>query len=151
MIEIGQGSILDAQVEAIVNPVNCVGVMGAGLALAIRQQWPRVYEDFRHATTNGLIRIGYIHSSSTGQDRPRLVMHLPTKLHWRDPSRLEWVEAGMRELVEKAAEMNLRSVAIPALGCGLGGLRWAAVEPVIQDALGRASGTKWLVFPPQER
>lgn len=148
MIEIGQGSIFDAQVEAIVNPANCVGVMGAGLALAIRQRWPRTYEDFRHATTNGLIRIGYIHSSSTGQDWPRFVMHLPTKLHWRDPAKLRYVRAGLADMSRALAELRVESVALPALGCGLGGLDWEDVEPLIR-ATAHGSSVRWVVFPPQ--
>ena len=99
VIEVGAGSILDAQVEAIVNPANCVGAMGAGLALEIRRKWPTVYDSLYQATCDGIVHIGSVHWSSTGVAQPRWVIHLPTKLHWRNPSKLEWVEAGMQDLV----------------------------------------------------
>jgi O-acetyl-ADP-ribose deacetylase (regulator of RNase III) len=119
VIEVGAGSILDAQVEAIVNPANCVGAMGAGLALEIRRKWPTVYDSLYQATCDGIVHIGSVHWSATGVAQPCWVIHLPTKLHWRNPSKLEWVEAGMQDLVAQVRLEDVKSVAIPALGCRL--------------------------------
>lgn len=148
VIEVGAGSILDAQVEAIVNPANCVGAMGAGLALEIRRKWPTVYDSLYQATCDGIVHIGSVHWSSTGVAQPRWAIHLPTKLHWRNPSKLEWVEAGMQDLVAQVRLEDVKSVAIPALGCGLGGLRWEEVEPVIKKACESEPSVKWVIFPP---
>ena len=148
MIERGLGSILDAQVEAIVNPANCVGAMGAGLSLAIRRRWPTVWRDFRLATAQGRIKTGSVCLSSTGQVLPHWVIHLPTKIDWRQDSRLEWIESGMTALVNRVIQLQLRSIAIPALGCGLGGLSWSDVEPVILRACERAPGVRWIIHGP---
>lgn len=136
MLELTRGDILEADVEAVVNTVNCVGVMGKGLALRFKQVFPENYEAYREACEAGEVRPGRMIVSVTGRERnPRYVVNFPTKRHWRDGSRLEDIESGLRALVEEIGRLGIRSIAIPALGCGLGGLEWEAVRSRIESTL----------------
>lgn len=135
MIRYIEGNILDDDAEALVNPVNCVGVMGAGLAKAFKERFPNTSAWYRKGCDEGKVKPGevYIIPIRLGRNR-QWVAHVPTKDHWRDPSRLEWVQGGLDGLADFVREMRLRSVAIPMLGCGLGGLAWSDVRPLIERA-----------------
>jgi O-acetyl-ADP-ribose deacetylase (regulator of RNase III) len=130
-IRTGTGNILDANVDALVNPVNTVRVMGAGLARQFRHRWPEMFEEYR--VTN--LTIGKIHVWKTGQEVPKFVVNLPTKEHWRDPSKMIYVTAGLKALVEAVSTHGICSLAVPALGCGLGGLLWEDVRREIVTEL----------------
>jgi O-acetyl-ADP-ribose deacetylase (regulator of RNase III) len=130
----GTGSILDAQADAIVIPVNCVGVMGAGLALAAAQRWPELRAGYRSACEHGNLRPGTLWGGWTHEIDQRFVVCLPTKRHWKDPSRLDDVRAGLSALRALADGRRWASVAVPALGCGLGGLSWSDVRPLVVEA-----------------
>lgn len=132
MIKVLNGDIFQSTAQTIVNPVNCVGVMGKGLALQFKQRFPNMYRDYLHRCAAGQVRLGepYLYRLSTPW-----VMNFPTKHHWRDRSRLEDIERGLLHIKQHYREWGVQSIAFPALGCGLGGLSWSDVEPVILDIL----------------
>lgn len=143
------GDLLSVPVEAIVNPANCVGAMGAGVALQIRRAFPGVGFHFTKACRDGRVRPGVVIHSETGTTTPRLVLHLPTKRHWSDRSRIEDVAEGLKTLRYALLVHRVKSVAVPALGCGLGGLRWDQVRPLVMEALRDSYAETAWVFPPQ--
>lgn len=148
-ITVARGDLLTAEVEALVNAVNTVGVMGKGLALAFRQAYPAMYRDYRRAAREGRLAVGRMHVWPTGAEvGPRYVLNFPTKRHWRSASRLADVEAGLADLVGTIDRLGLRSLAVPALGCGHGGLPWPDVEPLIRSSLGRRPAVRVLLYPP---
>jgi O-acetyl-ADP-ribose deacetylase (regulator of RNase III) len=150
MIEIVTGDLLAARVEALVNPVNCVGVMGKGLALAFRRAFPDNFHAYQAACRAGVLRPGCVFVVEQGRGLvPRFLINLPTKRHWRDRARLEDIDAGLVALVRVIADRGIRSFAIPALGCGEGGLAWADVRPRIQAALAPLAGVRVLLFGPR--
>ncbi len=132
MIRHSTGSIFDSRANALVNPVNCRGVMGKGLALAFAKRWPEIVPPYRRACTHGLLRPGQVFSIDVDAHPPRYVICVPTKDHWRDASKAEDIIAGLRALVVEARDLHLDSLAVPALGCGLGGLDWALVRPLME-------------------
>lgn len=145
----GSGDILKAPVEALVNPVNCVGVMGKGLALQFKRAWPAMFDDYRKAAKAGRVVPGRMHIYETGEhEGPRLIINFPTKRHWRDASRLDDIEAGLADLGEVLVNRAVSSVAIPSLGAGLGRLPWPAVRERIEATVGALpSVTVWLWEP----
>ena len=136
MIRIGSGDILDADVQALVNTVNTVGVMGKGLALQFRRTFPENHRRYVKASKAGEIQIGcmFVTDEETFLGR-RTIINFPTKEHWRAPSRLEWIEAGLADLRRVLLDCQIESVAVPPLGSGLGGLDWRQVRRRIEDAL----------------
>lgn len=155
MIHYTQGNLLDADVEALVNTVNTVGIMGKGIALMFKEAFPENFRLYAAACKRGEVQIGKMFvterpplSSSGGG--PRWIINFPTKKHWRDRTRLEWVEAGLVDLTRVIQEKAIRSVALPPLGCGNGGLDWSAVRPLIEQALADLS-VEVLVYEPTPR
>ena len=149
MIEYRTGNILEADAEALVNPVNCVGVMGRGISLQFRKAWPGNYEAYVRACRRGEVQPGRMFVFDTGRlTNPRYIINFPTKRHWRDASRMEDIEAGLRALVDEIRRRGIRSIAIPPLGCGLGGLNWREVRVLINRALGDLAGVHVIVFEP---
>jgi O-acetyl-ADP-ribose deacetylase (regulator of RNase III) len=145
MIEFTSGDLLAADVEALVNTVNTAGVMGKGLALQFKRAYPTAFEAYRRACQAGEVRLGEMHVVDTGT---RLIINFPTKGHWRAKSKLADVEAGLQDLARVLEQRTVKSVAVPPLGCGLGGLNWEDVRPRIEDSLSRLSDTRVLVFEP---
>jgi O-acetyl-ADP-ribose deacetylase (regulator of RNase III) len=149
MIEYVKGNLLEADAEALVNTVNTVGVMGKGVALQFRRAFPENYEAYAAAVACGEVVPGRVFGwESNRLDGPRLILNFPTKRHWRGRSRLTDIEAGLDDLRRVLIERDLRSVALPALGCGLGGLDWSDVRERIEAALGDLP-IRVLVYPPQ--
>jgi O-acetyl-ADP-ribose deacetylase (regulator of RNase III) len=149
MVEFVRGNLLDADVDALVNTVNTEGAMGKGVALQFRRAFPANYDAYKAACSRGEVEIGRMFVTETHRlDGPRLIINFPTKRHWRSKSQLADIEAGLADLRRVLADGEVRSVAVPALGCGLGGLRWPDVQPLIEAALGDLD-TRVLVFPPQ--
>lgn len=149
MISQADGNLLDAQVEALVNTVNTVGVMGKGIALQFKRAYPSMFQDYASAAKRGDIAIGRMHVWHTGQlDGPRVVINFPTKQHWRGRSKLADIEAGLSDLIRVIRTEQIRSVAVPPLGCGHGGLDWADVEPLIRAKLASLEDVDVRIYPP---
>lgn len=134
MIEPGSGNLLAAQVDALVNTVNTEGVMGKGLALQFKKAFPEVARAYEKACRAGEVQIGTMHVVDRGLLHPRWIINFPTKKHWRPPSQLSYVEAGLLDLVRVVRSHGVRSIAVPPLGCGNGGLYWGTVRPLIEQA-----------------
>ena len=121
--------------EALINPVNSVGVMGAGLALAFKQRYPTHFLAYRDACRRRALYPGTVHTHDLGPGTsPRWIYAVPTKRHWRTPSRIDDIERSVSALVEDLVSRGISSVAVPRLGCGLGGLAWSHVHAAILPA-----------------
>lgn len=150
MIELTQGDILRADVEAIVNTVNCVGIMGRGIALQFKKAWPENFEAYALACKANSVKPGEMFIYSTGQlANPRFIINFPTKRHWRGASRIEDIESGLVALVSDIKKLNIQSIAIPPLGAGLGGLEWNVVREKIEAAMNELTDVKVLIFEPK--
>ncbi|MDR1310589.1 MAG: macro domain-containing protein [Burkholderiaceae bacterium] len=150
MIEFTSGDILKCEVAALVNTVNCVGVMGRGIALQFRKAFPENFKAYAAACRNGEVQPGRLFVYETGQlTLPHYIINFPTKRHWRGKSRMEDIDAGLADLVRVIREKGIPSVAIPPLGSGLGGLVWQTVRARIEHALSVLQDVRVLVFEPQ--
>ncbi len=148
MVEFVTGNLLEADAEALVNTVNTKGVMGKGVALQFKRAFPANYKAYHAACAAGQVRLGRMFVFDSGRmDRPRYIINFPTKKHWRSRSRLADIDAGLDDLRTVLTELEIKSVAVPPLGCGLGGLDWADVRPRIERALGSLP-VHVLVFEP---
>lgn len=132
-IEYCEGNLMESACEAIVNTVNCIGVMGKGIALKFKQRYPEVFRAYNSACRRGEVRVGQVHCLRASDGK--LVINFPTKEHWRNSSRIEWIEEGMRDLVRAVRAHEVKSLAMPRLGCGNGGLDWDDVHPVVVEGL----------------
>lgn len=132
MIEERAGNFFDAPVRALVNPVNCEGVMANGLALEFRKRFPEAYESYRQACVRNEVLPGRIYDYWLADGRG--IVHFPTMTAWGSKSKIEYIDAGLPVLVEWVRLNAIESIAIPALGCGLGGLSWHVVKPKIEEA-----------------
>jgi len=149
MIQPASGDILEAPAEALVNTVNCVGVMGRGIALQFKTTFPENYKQYAKACKNQEVQPGRVFVTSTGLlDGPRFIINFPTKRHWRGKSRIEDIVSGLADLAQVIAELNIKSVAVPPLGCGLGGLSWPLVKSRIEEALAQLDNVQILLFAP---
>jgi O-acetyl-ADP-ribose deacetylase (regulator of RNase III) len=149
MLTLTRGNILDAGTEALVNTVNTVGVMGKGIALQFKRAFPENYEAYRRACDRGELAPGRLLVYETGWlNPPKYIINFPTKTHWRSRSRLEDIEAGLRTMAVEIQRLGLRSVAIPPLGCGNGGLSWHEVRPRIEAALARLDDVDVRLYEP---
>ncbi len=149
MIEITRGNLLEADVEALVNTVNTVGVMGKGIALQFKRAFPENFEAYEAASRKGELDVGRVLTVRLQRlGNPRWVINVPTKKHWKGKSRLEYIEAGLAALVAEVRRLGIRSVAVPPLGCGLGGLKWSDVLPRIRDAFAPLDDVEVLVYEP---
>jgi O-acetyl-ADP-ribose deacetylase (regulator of RNase III) len=148
-LELRRGNLLQADAEALVNTVNTVGIMGKGIALQFRKAYPYNYQAYRKACERGEVVPGKMFVFETGQlTGPRLIVNFPTKRHWKSKTRVEDVEAGLVDLVEIITSARIRSIAVPPLGCGNGGLEWAVVKPMIERALKPLPDLRVLLFEP---
>ncbi|MCA1008313.1 macro domain-containing protein [Rhodococcus hoagii] len=135
MLTTATGDLLHADVDALVNTVNTVGVMGKGIALQFRRTYPDMFKAYAAACNAGDVQLGRVHVWETGAlDGPRFIVNFPTKGHWRSASKLGDIASGLTDLVRVIREHGITSIAVPPLGCGNGGLDWADVEPLIQRA-----------------
>jgi len=149
MIEYRKGNILEADVEALVNSVNCVGVMGRGIALQFKQAWPDNFKEYAKACSRKEVRPGKMFVYETGRlTNPRFIINFPTKRHWRSKSRIEDIEAGLQALREEIIVRRIQSVALPPLGVGLGGLDWKEVRPLIENIFKDLKGVRVVVYEP---
>ncbi len=148
MITYRQGNLLEADVEAVVNTVNTVGVMGKGIALMFKERFADNYRAYAAACKAKEVQVGKMFVTATNElDGPHWVINFPTKKHWRNPSRMEWIEQGLQDLARVIKEKKIRSIALPPLGCGNGGLEWADVRPRI-EAVFREMDVEVTAFAP---
>jgi O-acetyl-ADP-ribose deacetylase (regulator of RNase III) len=135
MIILKQGNLLEDEAEALVNTVNCVGVMGKGIALQFKQAYPEMFSEYEKACRRKEVQPGKMHVVCTKSLlNPKYIINFPTKRHWKNKSRMEDIELGLADLIKVIKELNIKSIALPPLGCGNGGLRWDEVRPKIEAA-----------------
>ena len=155
MIEfIANGNILNAKTDALVNPVNCVGVMGAGLALQFKNQFPNNFHCYREVCKNGFLTTGTVFTyQRKAWAVPRFIVNFPTKSHWRGMTTIHILEAGLRSLVTAIEMREISSIAVPALGCGLGGLDYRDVKPILCKHLTEVldEGCKVTIYEPHTK
>ncbi|MET9313152.1 macro domain-containing protein [Kribbella sp. NPDC003505] len=150
MIRTVTGDLLRQDADALVNAVNTAGIMGKGIALQFKRAWPAMFDDYADACARGEVQLGKMHVWSTGSAAPPLlIVNFPTKKHWRSRSQAQDISSGLEDLVRVVRDHDLRSIAVPPLGCGYGGLDWAVVEPLIHHGLAAvADDVDVRVFPP---
>lgn len=149
MIQFTKGDILQAETEALVNTVNCVGVAGRGIALQFRKAFPDNFKQYQAACRRREVQPGkMLVFDSEHLTHPRFIINFPTKRHWRGKSRLEDIDHGLVDLVETIRRLGIESIAIPPLGSGLGGLDWEDVRPRIEHALGDIQDIHTIVYEP---
>lgn len=149
-IKLLQGNLLKQNdVDAIVNTVNCVGVMGKGIALQFKNKWPANFREYQAACKAHLVQPGkvLVHDSG-GLAKPNFIINFPTKDHWKGKSQLSYIKEGLADLIAKIEHLGIRSIAIPPLGCGNGGLDWSEVRPLIEKAFESVPEVEVRVFEP---
>lgn len=152
MIIYTKGNLLDAPAEALVNTVNTVGVMGKGIALMFKERFPKNMSEYAKACKEGRVTTGSMFATETGELMgPRWVINFPTKQHWKGNSKMEWIETGLQDLRRFLVENQIKSIAIPPLGAGNGGLEWQAVKPKIEQALADLENIDILVYEPTDK
>lgn len=152
MIRFVQGNLLEASVDALVNTVNTVGIMGKGIALMFKEHFPENFEAYARACERGDVRVGKMFVTENKKlFGPRWIINFPTKTHWRVRTKFEWIEAGLQDLANIIVEKGIRSIAIPPLGCGNGGLDWREVRPLIVHALETIEGVETTIYEPTPR
>jgi O-acetyl-ADP-ribose deacetylase (regulator of RNase III) len=148
MIQFRIGNILEADVDAVVNTVNCVGIMGRGIALQFKNTFPGNFKAYAEACDRKEVQPGKMFLYETGKLSPRYIINFPTKRHWKGKSRIEDIDEGLIDLVRVIKDRKIRSIAIPPLGAGLGGLNWSDVRPRIVAALAAVPDVATVVYEP---
>lgn len=149
MIEYTKGNLLDDKAEALVNTVNCVGVMGKGIALQFRQAFPECFDAYKRACDAKAVKPGHMHVHETNEFLgPKFIVNFPTKRHWKGKSKIEDISAGLDALRKWIKESGVQSVALPPLGCGNGGLDWNVVRRLIEQKLADLDNVTIHVFEP---
>lgn len=147
MIEYKKGDILCEDVEALVNPVNCVGVMGRGLALQFKKAFPENFKEYAADCERDEVQPGRIFRTVL-LTNPKHIINFPTKRHWTDKSSIEDIDSGLVALVDEISSRSIQSIAIPPLGSGLGGLDWSDVRPRIENSLLSLDNVNVVIFEP---
>lgn len=146
-IERGEGNLLTADVEALVNTVNTEGVMGKGLALQFKKAFPDNFTAYARGCRTGEVQVGRMFVVER-RVAPRFIINFPTKQHWRQPSKLDYVREGLRDLIVQVRHHAIGSIAVPPLGCGLGGLSWTDVRPLIVAAFDELPHVRVVLYAP---
>jgi len=149
MIMYNKGNLLESDAEAVVNTVNTVGVMGKGIALQFKRAFPENFRAYERACKHGEVQLGrmFVYETNTLHG-PRFIINFPTKRHWKESSRLADIRAGLRGLIESVQKLKIKSIAIPPLGCGLGGLDWNEVCPLIEKAFEPLQEVEVILYAP---
>lgn len=144
MISYVAGNLFDSRAQVLTNTVNCVGVMGKGIALEFKKRYPALFRDYAARCARGEMRIGepWLWENDEVQ-----ILNFPTKRHWRTPSRLEDIEAGLSWLAAHYGALGIYTIAMPALGCGNGGLPWTAVRSLMEKHLAVLPDLEVFVYP----
>ena len=150
MMRLTTGNLLKAKAEALVNTVNTVGVMGKGIALMFKDAFPDNFKAYAAACKRGEVEVGrmFVHQRQDWVGGPRWIVNFPTKKHWRNPSEVEWVREGLKDLKSFILDKDVRSIALPPLGSGNGGLDWLAVRSLIEEELGGLEEVDVIVYEP---
>ena len=141
-----KGNIFNANTNAIVNTVNCVGVMGKGIALEFKARYPNMFKDYVVACKNSEVKIGKMwiwNNTAT----PKYIINFPTKEHWQNHSRIEWISSGLDNLKECVQQLNISSLSLPPLGCGNGGLDFNVIKQIIEGKLNDLTIPVFLYYP----
>jgi O-acetyl-ADP-ribose deacetylase (regulator of RNase III) len=150
MIEYKTGDILATDAEAVVNTVNCVGIMGRGIALQFKNAFPANFKAYEKACKLDEVQPGHMFVFENFRlDQPKYIINFPTKRHWKGKSRMEDIDSGLVALAAEITKRSIRSIAIPPLGSGLGGLNWNDVRPRIEKALSQFADLKVIVYEPK--
>lgn len=153
MIERRKGDLLKADAEALVNTVNCVGVMGKGIALQFKLKFPENFREYKKVCDRDDLKPGRLFVFDRGEllsdeNGPQYIINFPTKTHWRSRSKLEYIESGMEALIKEVKQRDIASVAIPPLGCGNGGLDWEDVGAIIESHADALPNVRFILYPP---
>jgi O-acetyl-ADP-ribose deacetylase (regulator of RNase III) len=149
MLKFTTGNLLEAQAEALVNTVNTVGVMGKGVALMFKEAFPENFSAYETACKARQVQLGKMFVTPTDKFiGPKWIINFPTKGHWRYPSKVEWIQEGLRDLKRVISEHHITSVAIPPLGAGNGGLNWDDVRRIIESELNSLRDVDIIVYEP---
>ncbi|BAY08736.1 type II toxin-antitoxin system antitoxin DNA ADP-ribosyl glycohydrolase DarG [Calothrix sp. NIES-2098] len=149
MLEFKQGNLLEENAEALVNTVNCVGVMGKGIALQFKQAYPENFRQYEQACRASKVQLGKMFIVATDSVlNPRYIINFPTKRHWRNQSKIEDIKSGLVDLVQQVQQLDIKSIAMPALGCGSGSLNWADIKPLIESAFAQLADVQVIIFEP---
>jgi O-acetyl-ADP-ribose deacetylase (regulator of RNase III) len=153
MITFTEGNLLDAKTEALVNTVNTVGVMGKGIALMFKEAFPENLRAYTDACKKKQIKIGhmFVTERQNWVGGPKWIINFPTKQHWRNPSKIEWIRDGLQDLKRLILKNGIRSIALPPLGSGNGGLDWKEVRPLIEASLGDIKNVDIIIYEPTAR
>ncbi|WP_299051729.1 macro domain-containing protein [uncultured Polaribacter sp.] len=151
MITYTTGDLFEAQTEAIVNTVNIVGVMGKGIALQFKQRFPENYLIYKKACDSKELQTGQLLITESSSLFFKYIINFPTKQHWRNPSKYEYVEQGLDVLIDEIKKRNIKSVALPPLGAGNGKLEWEKVKTILNDKLQALPDVNFIIFEPQAR
>lgn len=133
MIRIKLGDIFESEMKTLVNTINCVGVMGKGIAKIYKDRYPKMFEEYKDMCTKKLIHTGYLYPYY--EDNSVKILNFPTKQHWRSPSKLEYIQEGLNWFIQNYERLKITSIAFPTLGCGNGGLDWETVGPLMYQSL----------------
>lgn len=133
MIKIMIGNIFESKMEVLVNTVNCVGVMGKGIASDFKKKYPEMFKEYKNLCDQNIIRTGTLYPYS--ENNKIKLINFPTKQHWRSPSKIEYITEGLQWFVDHYNELNIKSIAFPPLGCGNGGLSWDYIGPIMYQYL----------------
>ena len=150
MIELTHGNLLEANVEAIVNTVNCVGVMGKGIALQFKQAFPDNYSYYAKSCKSGQMQPGRVLVYKTDSIfNPKYIINFPTKRHWKGKSKMTDIDSGLMDLKSQIQLLGIRTIAIPPLGAGLGGLNWSEVKDRIESTFADLTDIQVLLYEPK--
>ncbi|TSA30572.1 MAG: phosphatase [Bacteroidetes bacterium] len=151
MIHYETGNLLDSEAQALVNTVNTVGIMGKGIALQFREAFPENYKLYKKAVKSNEIKIGHVFVTQQSTIHGiRYIINFPTKTHWKGLSRIEYIKEGLQDLKNVVSSLSIRSIALPPLGCGNGGLDWSLVKREIETSLSDINAEIY-IYSPNER
>jgi len=149
MIVHATGNLLQSGAEALVNTVNCIGYMGKGIALQFKKAFPENFKAYQRACKVGKVKPGNMFSFETDtMTNPKYIINFPTKRHWREKSRVQYIEAGLDALVKDVESLGIQSIAVPPLGAGYGGLDWPIIRPMIEEKFADTSAVRVLLYKP---